>query len=166
MPDIKWNILLKNPTTAVKILLFGSWRSIMILLARLIFPFRARKLTLRNALARAWISTAHSANSKVFCSEPWSHNCQELVLVGSNADDPREKPVVGGWIIPNTGLDELKKKDAIVLFAHGGGYAIGHGLQNASAFRRWNRKAKAMGQDVAIVTVKYRKCFAIKSLNS
>jgi len=73
---------------------------------------------------------------------------------GSSHD---QKTILGGWIIPTTDVAELKNKDAIVLFAHGGGYAIGHGLQNASAFRRWVRKAKSMGQDIAIVTVRYRK---------
>ncbi|KAK5054569.1 hypothetical protein LTR84_001460 [Exophiala bonariae] len=165
MPDIKWNILLKNPAIAVKILLLGSWRSVLILLARIVVPFRARKLTLRNAFARAWIRTAHSAHSKVFCSEPWSHNCQEVVLAGSTVDTLHEKPIVGGWVIPNTDVDELKQKDAVIVFAHGGGYAIGHGLQNASAFRRWVGKAKSMGQEIAIVTVKYRKCLAIGKLN-
>lgn len=164
MPDVKWNILLKNPATALKVLLLGSWRSVLILLARIVIPFRVRKLTLRNALARAWISTAHSANSKVFCSEPWRHQCQEVVLAGSSIEGLHQKPAVGGWVIPDTGVEELKKKDAIVLFAHGGGYAIGHGLQNASAFRRWVRKAKSMGQDIAVVTVKYREFSSLPCL--
>lgn len=157
MPDIKWNILLKNPATTLKIIFLGSWRSVVLLLGRIILPFRARKLTLRNALARVWISTAHSANSKVFCSEPRGHQCQEIVLVNSGEETTYQKSVIGGWVVPNTEVAELKNKDAIVLFAHGGGYAIGHGLQNVSAFRRWIRKAKSMGQDIAIVTVKYRK---------
>lgn len=120
MPDIKWNILLKNPVTALKILFLGSWRSAALLLVRIILPFRARKLSLRNALARVWISTAHSSNSNIFCSEPWGHQCQEVVLAGSGEESQHQKTVIGGWIIPDTDVTQLKNKDAVVLFAHGG----------------------------------------------
>ena len=153
MPSIKWNILLRHPFTSLKITLLGSWRSVVVLLARIIFPFRARKLSLRNALARAWIRTAQSVNSEVFCSEPRGHGCQEVVFAGGAG----QKRVVGGWVVPTTDVQDLKDKDAVVLFAHGGGYAIGHGLQNLTAFRRWTKKAAAMGQKVAFVTVKYRE---------
>lgn len=166
MPSTKWHVLLKHPLTSLKILFLGSWRSTLVLLARIILPFRRRKLTLRNALAREWILTAHEANSDVFCSEPWNHKCQEVVFAASPGDDDahahvhapgRQKGVVGGWVIPTTEVDELRTKDAVILFAHGGGYAIGHGLQNLSMFHRLVGKAKAMGQDIAFVTVKYRE---------
>ncbi len=155
MPSVKWNVLLRHPLTSVKILLLGSWRSVLVLLARIVLPFRVRKLTLRNALARAWIRTAHEANSEVFCSEPRAHGCQAVVFAGSSDN----KSVVGGWVVPTTPPQELKDKDAVVVFANGGGYAIGHGLQNLTAFRRWTKKAAAMGQDIAFVTVKYRELF-------
>ncbi|KAJ9613367.1 hypothetical protein H2200_003309 [Cladophialophora chaetospira] len=155
MPSIKWNVLLKNPITLLKILILASSRSTLVLLARIIFPFRYRKLTLRNALGRDWIRTAFQANSDIFCSEPWRHGCQEVVLAAGVNDSSNQKSVVGGWIVPSTEVSELKSKDAVILFAHGGGYAIGHGLQNFSMFKRLTKKAKAMGQDIAFVTVKY-----------
>ena len=157
MPSIKWNVLLKNPITLLKILILASSRSTLALLARIIFPFRHRKLTLRNALARDWIRTAFQANSDIFCSEPWRHGCQEVVLAAGANDPPNRKTAVGGWIVPSTEVSELKHKDAVVLFAHGGGYAIGHGLQNLSMFKRLARKAKTMGQDIVFLSVKYRK---------
>ncbi len=157
MPSIKWNVLLKNPLTLLKILILASSRSTLVLLARIIFPFRYRKLTLRNALARDWIRTAFQANSDIFCSEPWGHGCQEVVAAAGSDDEKGRKSGVGGWVVPSTEVGELKRKDAVVLFAHGGGYALGHGLQNLSMFKRLAKKAKAMGQDIAFLSVKYRK---------
>lgn len=157
MPSTKWHVLLKNPVTALKILLLSSWRSTLVLLARIIFPFRVRKLILRNALAREWISTAHEANSSIFCSEPRGHNCQEIVLASKIEEDGLKKRRVGGWVVPDTDVDDLRSKDAVILFAHGGGYAIGHGLHNLTMFERLVKKAKTMGQNIAFVTVKYRK---------
>lgn len=154
MPSLKWHVLLANPLTAIKVLFLGTHRSLLVLLGRLILPFKARKQSLRNALARAWIRTAHAANSDIYCSAPRRHNCQE-VLVGD------KERILGGWIVPTTPAAELKHKDAVVLFAHGGGYAIGHGLQNLTALKRWTRKAKAMGQDIAFATVKYRKSWIL-----
>lgn len=166
MPDIKWNVVLRNPLTALKILLLGSCRSTVVLLARIIFPFRYRKLTLRDAYVREWVITAFSANPNIFCSEPRGHKCQEVVFSsattnGSNdADvatpDRNGKIVVGGWIVPNTDVADLKHKDAVIVYAHGGGYALGHGLQNLSMFKRQVKKAKAVGQDIAFAPVKYR----------
>lgn len=157
MPSIKWNVLLKNPHTLLKILLLGSWRSTIVLLGRIILPFRIRKLGLRNAIARAWITTAFVADSDIFCSEPWRHRCQEVVFAGGESGGLSRKGVVGGWVVPSTNVEELKDKDAVVLFAHGGGYAIGHGLQNLTAFNRWVGKAETMGQKIAVVSVKYRE---------
>ncbi len=158
MPSIKWNVLVKNPITLLKILALASSRTTILLLLRIIFPFRYRQLTLRNALARDWIRTAFQANSDIFCSEPWRHECQEVVLPGKYVSG---KKVVGGWVVPSTERNELKGKDAVVLFAHGGGFALGHGLQNLGMFKRLSGKAKKMGQDVAFVSVKYRE-FALR----
>lgn len=158
MPPVKWNVLLRNPLTFLKVVTLASLRSTVLLLARIILPFRIRKLTLRNALARAWIFTAHEANPEIFCSEPRGHGCQEVIFAAGEYNSPLgQKSTVGGWVIPDTSLAQLKNKDAIILFAHGGGYAIGHGLQNLSMFHRVIGKAKAQGQDIAYVTVKYRK---------
>ena len=154
MPSIKWNILLRNPLTLLRILALASTRSVFVLLARIIFPFRYRHLTLRNALARDWIRTAFQANSDIFCSEPWRHGCQEVLLPGKYVSG---KKVVGGWIVPSCEVNDVRGKDAVVLFAHGGGYALGHGLQNLTMFKRLSRKAKSMGQDVAFISVKYRE---------
>lgn len=51
------------------------------------------------------------------------------------------------------------------LFAHGGGYALGHGLQNLSMFRRLTKKAKLMGRDIAFVSVRYRESLSFSILN-
>lgn len=154
MPSVKWNVILKRPLTTLKILSLGTWRSAVVLLARIVLPFRARKLTFRNALARIWIMTANAEDPDTMCSEPWGHRCQEVELVG---DSNHHKSKVGGWVIPTTDVSELKNKDAIILFAHGGGYALGHGLQDLTMFRRLVRKAKMMGQNMAFVSVKYRE---------
>lgn len=186
MPDLKWNVLLTRPWTALKIFFSGSWRSILVLLGRIVFPFRARRLSLRTQLVRAWVIAAHFTDSDAFCSEPWGHRCQEVTFEtplvagvdgpghGDNGDasegshtttaptttaasSPNRPKDVGGWIIPTTNFGELKNKDAILMYAHGGGYAIGHGLQNLSDFQRWIRKAKPFGQEWAVVSVKYRE---------
>jgi acetyl esterase/lipase len=165
MPDTKWNIIAKRPINTLKILLRGSWHTTLILLARIIFPFRARKLSLKVSLLRAWVIAAHDTDPEVFLSEPWRHRCQEVRFEmheangikqhGSTAGAPVEE--VGGWIVPSTNVDELKDKDAIILFAHGGGYALGHGLQNLTDFNRWVKKAKMFGQNWAVASVKYRE---------
>lgn len=166
MPDIKWNVVFRNPLTALKILLLGSCSSTIVLLARIIFPFRYRKLTLRDAYVREWVIAAFSANPNIFCSEPRGHKCQEVAFASatrngsSDADDTapdrKEKSVVGGWIVPGTDVGNLKHKDAVIVYAHGGGYALGHGLQNLSMFKRQIKKAKAVGQDIIFAPVKYR----------
>lgn len=116
MPSIKWPILLKNPLTLLKILCVASYRSTIVLLARVIFPFRVRKLSLRNALARDWIRTAFQANSDIFCSEPRGHGCQEVQVVTAGADGSSEKKtVLGGWVVPSTEVDRLKDKDALIV---------------------------------------------------
>jgi hypothetical protein len=156
MPSTKWNVVLRNPITALKILLLASTRSTIILLLRIIFPFRVRKLTLRNALAREWIATAQESNPNIFLSEPWRHSTQSVTLV-SQTENGQKESRLGGWVIPDTNVSELKDKDVVVLFAHGGGYALGHGLHNLSMFKRLVGKAKKMGQNLAFVSVNYRK---------
>lgn len=51
----------------------------------------------------------------------------------------------------------LKQYDAVVLYLHGGGYAIGEPMQYYVTFQRWRRKAAEMGYHLAIVSLRYRK---------
>ncbi|KAK6385513.1 hypothetical protein LTS17_001081 [Exophiala oligosperma] len=49
----------------------------------------------------------------------------------------------------------LKQYDAVVLYLHGGGYAIGEPMQYYVTFQRWRRKAAEMGYHLAIVSLRY-----------
>ena len=154
MPSIKWNIILSAPFAVLKVMIVGTLRSTIVLLARITLPFRLRKLTLRNGLYRAWIRTIFQFNPALFCSEPRKHGCQEVALQPTSGTSKSE---VVGYIVPSTLVHNLKDKDAIIVYAHGGGYAFGHALQNLTMFHRLTRKAKALGQDIAFATVKYRE---------
>lgn len=51
----------------------------------------------------------------------------------------------------------LKGYDAIMLYFHGGGYAIGEPLQYAGSYKRWRCKAAQQDLHLAIVALRYRK---------
>lgn len=51
----------------------------------------------------------------------------------------------------------LKDYDVVMLYFHGGGYAIGEPLQYSVTYRRWRTKAAQRGVHLAIVALRYRK---------
>ena len=57
----------------------------------------------------------------------------------------------------------VQKSDLVVLFCHGGGFAVGHPLQYRSMYRRWIRKASGAGLGLAIAAIRYRKSILIPS---
>lgn len=58
----------------------------------------------------------------------------------------------------------LKDYDAVILYFHGGGYAIGEPLQYAVTYKRWKVRAAQRGVHLAIVALKYRMTMLGKSL--
>lgn len=51
----------------------------------------------------------------------------------------------------------LHDYDAVILYFHGGGYAIGEPLQYAVTYRRWRTRAAQRGKSLAVVALRYRE---------
>lgn len=50
----------------------------------------------------------------------------------------------------------LRHYDVVMLYFHGGGYAIGEPLQYAATYKRWKREAARRNIQLAIVGLRYR----------
>lgn len=146
MVSVKWQKARENPIGFFKVLSIASFHSIRIILSRILLPFRERQLSLRDELARMWIGNVFMFNPGLLYSEPAGHHVQCVRHEGFS-----------GFLIPTTDPDELATNDAIILFAHGGGYIIGHALQYLDEYKRWVREASQLGKSLAILTVDYRK---------
>lgn len=146
MPSIKWHHVTLG--SAIRIIALAGASTVKETFLRIIWPFKRRVLSFRNALARLWLGTAFAVNPLIFYSsaqeksvQKFTHRGTDFFLVPS-LDQPREA---------------LEAADAVVLFAHGGGMIIGHPLQYLDEYRRWVQKGIEKGKRVIFVAVKYRK---------
>lgn len=158
MPSIKWHEVFKNPIVTLKILLVATAYSTKAIIARLLWPFGKRVIPLRTALARIWVGKAFQYNHLILYSAPkkWQGSAQIIHTPGGFT----------GYLIPSGSADtdvvaKLKDADAVIVFAHGGGYIMGHALQYLREYARWVAKAKKMGKKVVVVTVDYRRFFPL-----
>lgn len=155
MPSVKWYQVFSNPSAALKIILVASAYSTQVLLTRLLWPFGNRTLSLRTALARMWVGKTFQYNHLILYSEPRGHGAQRV-----------ETDAFTAYLVPGTDVARIRDADAVVLFAHGGGYIMGHALQYLDEYRRWIAGAKKMGKNLVVLTVNYRRFLYLERLVS
>jgi hypothetical protein len=145
MPSINWNLVFSRPLASAKIAGLASLRTVVVILGRL-NPFASNHLSLRNAIARAWLGTLFSINASIFYEAPSGHDAQLISNTSFQA-----------YLVPTTPIQELKSADCVVLFAHGGGMVIGHPLQYLKEYKRWAATAAKKGKVIRFLAVRYRK---------
>lgn len=145
MVSVKWNKARESPLSFLKVVIISGFCTLKILCWRALLPFSKHKLSLRNEIARTWIGHVFTINAALLYSEPAGHQVQRIQHQGSL-----------GFLLPTTSLDDLASKDAVVLFAHGGGYIIGHALQYLEEYVRWIKAAGRQGKKMAFLAVEYR----------
>lgn len=146
MPSIKWHEVWTSPKSTMTILAISTTRTLQLIASRVIFPFRPRVLSLRNAIARVWVGTAFIYKATIFYSSPAQHDAQRI-----------EGPGFAAYMIPTGKLADLKEADAVMLFMHGGGMILGHPLQYLHEYERWVNLAESKGKKIVIMAVHYRE---------
>lgn len=63
------------------------------------------------------------------------------------------------WEVASGPHQSLSNKDVVMLYFHGGGFAIGEPLQYYETYRRWKLQAARQGLHLAIVALRYRGSF-------
>ena len=146
MPTIRWRFVLAKPWASLQVVLLGSFLTAKSIVSRILLPLADRKTSFQVALARAWLGAAFRYNLAVLYSEPPGHGVQNV-----------RSSTFSSYAVPNADRAALEEADVIVVFAHGGGMFLGHALQYLDTFERWVRKAKAIGQNLIVMSVDYRE---------
>jgi hypothetical protein len=145
MPSINWGAVWASPSVSLRILVLASFDTVRLFVSRILLPFSARPLSLRNALARIWVGTTFVNNAQIFYSEPPNHNVAKI-----------KAHECCTYVIPTTNSVDLKDADAVVIYCHGGGMAIGHPLQYLKEYQRWIQLGKKKGGNIVFLAPQYR----------
>lgn len=145
MPSINWAVVFASPLSSLKILVLASSATLRLLLGRILLPFSSRPLSLRNDIARSWIGTTFVHNAQILYSEPSKHDILKI-----------EAPGFTTYVVPTTKPADLKLADAVVIYVHGGGMAMGHPLQYLKDYQRWIQHGREKGGKFVFLAPQYR----------
>ncbi len=135
MLSVNWKEVCAHPVATLKIVCLASLRSIQALLQVCFAPSTLQPLGLRNSIARTWLGLTFAIQGSILYSEPPNHGQQTVETSNFKA-----------YVIPSTPLGELRRADAVVLYAHGGGMIFGHPLQYLKTYRRWASHSHNLGK--------------------
>jgi hypothetical protein len=146
MPSVKRQHILASPTTAIKILLLSTLRSILATFTVLTNP--SYPLALRTALVRAWYGTSFTANSD---TSIWYRTPAKIDTQRIDIED------FGAYVILDTKPADIKNADAVYIYTHVGGMLIGHPLQYLNEYKRWVATAGRKGNSSVMLASRYPK---------
>ena len=151
MVRLIWQLIF-NPVRTLAFLYSFSTQLAFVLLRRVLLPYEPIYQTLRLQSQRAYLSAANLHFPDLV---------HRLPVQASDSEARRIGDKFTAYVIPGTErLEDFKgtetAKRAVVLYAHGGGYARGEARMYRRYMRRWVKSAANRGLRVVFVSVEYR----------
>ncbi|KAH0836928.1 hypothetical protein AYO21_01761 [Fonsecaea monophora] len=146
MTAFNWEYVRGAPIKFTRICALYSLNAVLLTLRRLVSP--------ASSLPTNYVTALKSLLLKIFFLKDY-----KFIYSTPPAAFAASRQITGqGWHAyevdcnPNLALSDY---DAVVLYFHGGGYAIGEPMQYYETFKRWQRKAAQLGTRLAIVSLRY-----------
>ena len=127
---------------------------ILVMVHRLLLPHACRAVTFRTEIARCVLGSLTANFWDLLFKAPVGlcdnrYQCIDLGGIPVMMIPP-------GATISAARL-QVKRRQLIMLYAHGGGFMFGEPLMWIATYERWVAAAKAQGFDLTVLAVKYRK---------
>ena len=146
MPQFNWEEARKKPLQFCAVLWDTLQQAAVLIIKRTSGHTQHEQALLLDTIKHRLLLAANTRNPNLVLSVP---------LSTVHCADRRDHGTFNGFVVPAGTV--LGGVDVVLLFLHGGGYAIGHPLQYRAAYTRWIKKARNMHIELAVFALRYRE---------